>query len=149
MKYFLILSLCVGCGLLSLLSLGCPFNGTQYPTTYGVPTATPAPATVSVVGAYSYFSGGVTLSSAIGMTIIHGQSVVWDTSNAAIHPLYLDNGTSCLVTNSLAFPLTQTFSTIGTYNFHCGNHGACVPSNATCPLSASSCTGLVSFIVVN
>ena len=115
------------------------------------PTSTPlVPITVSVIvgSGYQYLSGGVTLSSSIGMNIAVGQSVIWDTSNSGIHPLYLDNGSTCLVTNNFSYPLTQTFNTAGTYNFHCGFHGGCAPSNGTCPLPAASCSGLVGFIVV-
>ncbi|HEY5038613.1 MAG TPA: hypothetical protein VIJ93_06020, partial [bacterium] len=91
--------------------------------------------------------GGVTLSSTIGMTIVARQSVIWDTSNNSIHPLYLDDASTCLQSNYLAYPLTQTFNRPGTYNFHCVVHGAC-SNNSACPLAAANCTGLVGFIVV-
>ncbi len=114
------------------------------------PTPSPTPITVSVIVAsgYQYFSAGVTLSSSIGMTIAVGQSLTWDISNSPIHPLYLDNGSTCLVSNNSSFPFSQTFNTAGIYNFHCGFHGGCAPSNGTCPLVAASCSGLVGFIVV-
>ena len=123
---------------------------TPTPTITLTPISTPTPITIGVIApsGYQYFDGSVTLSSAIGTTIAIGQSAIWDTSNSSIHPLYLDDGSTCLVAGSLAFPLTQTFSTAGTYNFHCGFHGACSGGNTTCPQSSSSCSGLASFIVV-
>ncbi len=117
----------------------------------GAPTQTAPPSSViaSTVGAISTTSGyrysiaGVALSAPL--TITHGQSVVWDASNVgALHPLYIDNGTSCLVSGNTTFPVTQTFNSPGTYSFHCSNHASCATG---CP--GGACTGMVGNILVN
>ena len=132
------------------LSTVAPLYGayTNTPTFTPTPTvtSTPTPATVQLVTS-KYVSGGVTLSGVVGVTIMHGNSVIWDATNAT-HPLYIDNGASCSVSNNTAFPMTQAFPAAGTYYFHCGAHATgCNPSAISCPVTASSCTGEASFVV--
>jgi plastocyanin len=130
---------------LSLVPFACGTN--NYPTsTYmtPMPTTTPGPAaavTVSATGSYGSYA-----YSTGSITIMHGQSVMWDTSNS-IHPLNIDNGSgSCLVSGDSSFPYTYTFTTAGTYHFHCGVHSTC--GSGTCP-NPSTCTGMVGTITVN
>ncbi len=75
--------------------------------------------------------------------------MTWDTTNTNIHPLYLYSGTTCLENGlSPASGLSVTFSTSGTYFFHCGNHATgCAPNNTTC--AATGCGGMACSIIVN
>ncbi|HEY5038954.1 MAG TPA: hypothetical protein VIJ93_07790 [bacterium] len=135
MKYLLILALCAGCGLLSFLSLGCPYSGTHYPTTYGVATATPtpiAPVTVSISGS-AYNPAAV--------TIIHGGSVIWTNNDPFSHTVYPDNGSGvCATDNSITSgsSVTLTYSTPVTIHYHCSIHAACGASSC-----ALTCTGFM------
>ncbi len=131
------------------------FTPTGSPTATNSPTATPTntPVPVGVTfgvifssPSYHYAVTGVTVSAPV--TISVGTSAVWDSSNAGIHPLYLDNGTSsCLLAGNLSFPTTQVLG-IGTYHFHCGNHGSCNlgASNTVCP--NTNCTGMAVTLIV-
>lgn len=111
------------------------------------PTATPdIAAVIKVITGphYALSSSSVALSAPI--TITQGQSVVWDNTNNASHPLNIDNGSGgCMVSGLTSFPVTETFNSTGTFQFHCGNHSSC--GNGTCP---GSCTGnMVGTIHVN
>ena len=124
--------------------------GSPYAPGGGYNTPTPNPSvtiayTISVVnnGSYHYAIGSTALSTPL--TITHGQAVVWDGSNAGIHPLNIDNGsTSCSVSGNTSFPVTETFNTTGTFQFHCGNHSSC--ASGSCP---GGCTGMVGTLQVN
>ncbi|HVZ81036.1 MAG TPA: hypothetical protein VHE12_09625 [bacterium] len=112
------------------------------------PGTTPGPVayTLSVVnsGSYQYAIGATPLSAPL--TIAQGQSVVWDSSNAGIHPLNIDDGaaSSCMVSGNTSFPVTVTFNNTGTFKFHCGNHSSC--GNGSC---TSACTGMQGTLQVN
>jgi hypothetical protein len=119
----------------------------------GMPTPTPTPGpvpslvTISVNGSFLYSTGG-TGGAALGapISVAAGSTIVWDNSNGGIHPLYLDDSSTCLVSGQgSGFPMTQVLGA-GTYNFHCGNHGACTSGNATCP--NTTCGGMTGTIVV-
>lgn len=139
-----------------VLFVGCMRNysptSSGYGGGYGGGGGTPAPSSVYTLtvipnsGSYRYSTNGSAPLSA-PLTITHGQSITWDSSNGGIHPLYLDNGSTCIVSSPQpSYPYTYMFSTAGTYNFHCGNHGSCSPSNTTCP--GATCTGMYGTIVV-
>lgn len=108
------------------------------------PTSTPGPASAVTImatgGGYSSYA-----YSPSSVTITHRQSVQWNMST--IHTLNIDNGSgSCLVSGTTAYPYTYTFTTAGTYHFHCGVHSSC--GNNMCP-NPSTCTGMVGTITVN
>ena len=123
------------CGGLSLLSLGCPYDGTRYPTIYGMPTSTPTPTSSSVAASNFAFSPSA-------VTITRGGSVTF-TNAGGTHTVYLDNGAGTCATNYTVFPTTVTFATAGTYYFHCQYHSSC--GTTTC---GASCTGMAGFVVV-
>ena len=117
------------------------FTVTGTPTV--TPTVTPPPTAAVTVSADC--SGGCHYTDT-AVTILAGQSVMWDTSNAG-HPLNVDDGSgACQVSSQFSFPYTVTFSSAGTYPFHCGVHSTC--GNGSCP-SPSTCTGMVGTITVN
>ena len=124
-------------------------SDTCTPTVTFTPTNTPIVDVVfSVVGSYPlyYYSttgtGGVAVSTPV--TITTGHAAVWDSSNAVIHPLYLDNTSACQIMGNLTYPLTQIL-TNGTYHAHCGSHGACSSGDGMCP--NTTCTGMAVTIV--
>ncbi len=129
---------------------------TSTPTTTATLTSTftPTPTATPVnVGAYFSPSGyrytldGGTTSLSEPMTIHVGQSVIWDTTNNGIHPLYLDDGVgNCVITGNLSFPFTQTFNATGSFTFHCGNHGTCNGGGAVCTLPCSLMFGNIQVI---
>jgi hypothetical protein len=129
---------------------------TNSPTVTFTPTVTHTPVPVSVVfsvytvspGTYRYSTtgtGGPAVSAPV--TIPAGTAAVWDNSNGGIHPLYLDDSSSCLINNmGTGFPVTMVFGT-GIYRFHCGFHGGCSsPPDTTCV--NGSCSGLAATLVV-
>src|SRR5579872_6071378 len=129
-----ILFLCVSLGLMSFLSVGCPYDGPHYPTTYGVPTSTPtlAPLAAAVTATAS------NVYSPSSVTILHGGSVTFFSLSAAgVHSVYMDNGANACVTNYTSFPVTVAFPTVGTFNFHCYNHSF----NCLSAACGAACTG--------
>ena len=137
--------ICVGFGLMSLLSIGCPYDGPHYPTTYGVPTSTPTPAplTASVT-----ISGSVYSPSAV--TIFHGGTVVWINNDAWAHTVLPDNGSGvCAANNPLtASPgpgnsVTLTFNAAGNFNYHCSIHNACGTLSCATTCSANPMYGTI------
>jgi plastocyanin len=107
------------------------------------PTPTPMPTAAVTVGTMSI---GVFLYTVGDITITHGQSIQWDLTNMG-HPLNIDMGSgSCLVSGRTSFPFTYTFTTPGTYHFHCGIHSSCGSGNCPNPFT---CTGMIGTITVN
>jgi hypothetical protein len=102
--------------------------------------------TISVISGPHYALAGSSSQLSVPITITHGQSVLWDNTNSASHPLNVDNGSgTCMVTGNTTFPFPVTFNSAGTYPFHCGVHSSC--GNGTC---GNSCTGaMVGTIQVN
>jgi len=143
MKQLVALSLCLIGGLILAFHSACSPMTYSGPA-YSSPTPTPVPAT------HIYYSGSFTYSltptSGTGIaqpvTVAINQQVVFDSSLNG-HPLYIDNGASCSVSNNTTFPYTFTPSSAGNYLVHCGFHGACT-SNTACP--ATSCTGMTFMI---
>jgi hypothetical protein len=112
------------------------------------PTATLTPITISVTGGFQYSTDGGTTALTQPVTAAIGQIVTWDSTNATIHPLYVDDAVTCLVNNQLipgGGSYSVTFTYASDYLVHCGNHGACT-LNTACP--ASSCTGMAATIHV-
>lgn len=140
MHYFNLLA-----AVILVVSWACSSNPSTTPSTTS--SGSSAAVTVSAVMNssapydYSYATGGSVVSQPI--TITHGQSILFDSSNSG-HPLYLydSTDTTCLATGSTSFPLTETFSTVGTYYFHCGLHSNCM---TTC--AGSSCNGMAATVV--
>lgn len=124
-------------------STSSPASATPTPSGGSTPAVTLSAISSSGSYPYVYAIGSTALSAPI--TITHGQSIAWNSSNDSIHPLYLDNGSTCLISGSLSFPLTEVFSTTGTYYFHCSNHSSC--TGTTCP-AGTSCAGMAGSIVV-
>lgn len=88
-------------------------------------------------------TGGPAVSAPI--TITAGHAAVWDSSNSGSHSLYLDNGSTCLVTaQTTGFPMTMALPS-GTYHIHCGYHGSCSSGDTVCP--NTTCTGMAATIV--
>src|ERR1700677_1573016 len=96
-------------------------------------TSTPTPSSISGIAVTVTYGGSYNfVPNAI--TITHGQSVVWDSSFNINHSLYIDGfsgsatpvaGCGTPLLDTISFPVTQVFSTPGTYNFHCENHSNC------------------------
>jgi|GEM_PF-1656464 len=133
-----------GCGLLTLISLACPYVGPQYPVTYGyTPTPTPPPAiAVSLVG-----SGPFTFNPA-SVTISHGGSVTFTDTTNVPHVVYVDNGAGACaanypVPNLGSVVVTAPFTSAGTYNYHCLYHSPTCGST-TCN---AACTGMTGNVV--
>ncbi len=107
-----------------------------------------ASVTISVIAGPHYALAGssTAISPSTPITITHGESVLWDNTNSASHPLNVDNGSgTCMVTGNTTFPFPVTFNSTGIYPFHCGVHSSC--GNGTC---GNSCTGaMVGTIQVN
>jgi hypothetical protein len=141
MKYISYLNILAVAVLLVVGACSSPQNSPTSTSGSGGSAAVTLGAIEISAGVYRYAIGGTALSQPI--TITHGQSILWDSSNDNIHPLYLDNGSTCVIDGSLSFPLNQAFPTAGTYDFHCSNHSGC---STTCP--ATSCTGMAGTIVV-
>lgn len=121
-------------------------TATNSPTDTATPT--PTPVTVSVTGGFQYSTDGGTTALTQPVTIAVGQEVIWDSTNATIHPLYVDDAVTCLVNNQTipgGGSYSVTFTYTGDFLVHCGNHGACT-LNTACP--ASSCTGMAATIHV-
>ena len=109
------------------------------------PTATPAiGAVLKVITGPHYALSSASVSLSAPITITQGQSVVWDSTNSG-HPLNIDNGSaSCVVSGNTSFPVTETFNSLGTFQFHCGLHSSCGNGNCT------GCSGnMVGTIQVN
>jgi len=138
MKILLLLTLGLGCGLLSFLSLGCPYNGTRYPTIYGVPTATAtpiAPVTISISG---------TAYNPSAVTIVHGGSVVWTNNDPFNHTVHPDNGAGVCQADNLLTPgssVTLIYASPVTISYHCSIHNAC--GAGTCTGCTGTMTGTV------
>ena len=140
-----ILAFCACLGLMSFISIGCPYDGPHYPTTYGVPTATPTPAplTASVT-----ISGSTYSPSAV--TIFHGGTVVWVNNDPYGHTVLPDNGSgACAANNPLtASPgpgnsVTLTFPSAANFNYHCSIHNSCGTASCATTCSAFSMYGTV------
>ena len=151
MKKLAALTLCLVVGSLFVLPLACsqsdyksagPYANTPTPSpttvTTPCPSCSPTPVRVYLgVGTnYSLAMSGSTISNPV--TVAVNQSVIFDSSLGG-HPLYVDNGTTCLVNNNSSFPVTFTPGSAANYLAHCALHGACT-NNAACP--ASSCGGM-------
>jgi hypothetical protein len=130
------------------VAVACSSTSTSSSPVSSSPTATPVPSVVT----------GATIGVGVGdtyntpnVTITHGQAVVWDSSlTPGGHTVFLDNynGTSTTCgssTNYTSFPVTVTFSTVGTYYFHCAFPGHSPCGSSTC----GSCTGMAGSVVVN
>lgn len=135
-----------------ILGWSCSSSNYSNPYTPGY-SNTPTPiatsnigATFSVIAGPHYALAGTSVALSVPITITHGQSVVWDNTNNSSHPLNIDNGAgSCVVSGNISFPVTETFNSTGTFQFHCGNHSSC--GNGTCP---GTCTGnMVGTLQVN
>jgi plastocyanin len=103
-----------------------------------------------VVVASTVGASGTTFSPST-MTITHGQAVVFNTTLSG-HTVNIDtfsgpSGT-CAPTptdfTTWTSPVTYTFSTPGTFFFHCDIHSGCGAS--TC---GSSCGGMTGSVTVN
>ena len=133
MKMLATLSLCLFVGAILIFPFAC--GQSVAPT-----AATPLPSmNIYYSGSFTYSltpTAGAAIAQPVTVTV--NQSVVFDSSLAG-HPLYVDNGASCSVSNNTTFPYTFTPSSAGNYLVHCGFHGACT-SNTACP--ASSCGGM-------
>src|ERR1035441_634247 len=96
---------------------------------------------------YRYtITGSSTAITAV--TINAGDSLTWDTTNTTIHPLYLNNPTGPVTTCPITAPngFSFTFTTAGTYWFHCGNHAT------GCTLTScaqTGCGGMACTVIVN
>ena len=122
----------------TVILAGCPNNQSNPNNPSATPTSTPA-FVVTILFPHYTTDGATSLTAPL--TINHGSSIEWNTTG---HPLYIDTGTSCAVSSNMTFPFTYTFSTIGTYYFHCGIHGSCT-SNIACP--ATLCTQMAGTVV--
>lgn len=121
------------------------------------PTAVPVTITVNTQSSSDNSQGYIYVSSAgtnntgagglLSLSAHVGDSIILPANGT--HPLWFDNGTStCLVTGGdTSGPVTYTFPSTGTYNFHCGNHGGCTPSDGACGLS--TCSAMVGVVTVN
>lgn len=118
----------------SLYSTGA--NPAPNPTPIPAPTNTPVPSATVGANANTYNNTTITITA--------GQTVLWDSSNSPNHTLYIDNGSTCLVTDNTVFPFSYTFTTAGNYNFHCSNHAGCTNS-----CNGSTCGGMTGTITVN
>ncbi len=115
------------CGLLALLPLAC----TSSPSAPATMTSTAR--TVTATGSSTFSPGSV--------TIMHGQAVTF-VLGSGTHSLYIDNGSGACAQNYSTWPQTITFSTAGTFSFHCQYHSPC--STTSC----SACTGMVGQVIV-
>ena len=145
MKHILALSFLL-CSLIWVAAACSSNSSTSSPAAAATPTPTPVPGVV--VGATVAY-GGATNYNPANVTITHGQAVVWDGTLAG-HTVYLDNysgtsGTCGSSVNYTSFPVTVTFSTAGTYYFHCTIPGHSPCGSGTCGL----CTGMAGSVVVN
>jgi plastocyanin len=139
---------------LVLLSAACSVNTSINDPVVATPTPTPlAPTATPATGVGATISyGGSFNFSPSGVTVIHGQSVVWDSSfGSGSHNLTVDNfsgtsGTCSPSTNVTAFPVTQVFPATGIYYFHCGFHSGCAAG--ACGICSGG-LGMVGFVQVN
>jgi hypothetical protein len=152
MRQLAALSLCLFVGLVLASHLACnqssypssSYGGGMYPMATPTPTTappacpscTPTPMTIYYGGAFNYSltMSGPTITNPV--TVAVNQKVIFDSSLTG-HPLYVDNGSTCLVSNAMTFPVTFTPPSAANYLAHCGLHGSCTTS---CP--AASCTGM-------
>jgi plastocyanin len=119
----------MGCACLSLVFMGCPYDGPQYPVTYGNPTATPTSASITILGsAYNPAS----------VTITHGGSVVWHNSDPYNHTVDPSGGSPCAADNPVTAgsSVTLTFPNPTTIYYHCSIHAS--SCNGVCSVT---CTG--------
>jgi plastocyanin len=117
-------------------------------------SATPTPSSTSGIAVTVTYGGSYNFVPS-SITITHGQSVVWDSSFNINHTLYIDGfsgsatpvaGCGTALLNTISFPVTQVFSTPGTYNFHCGNHSGC--NSSQCGVCTGG-FGMIGSVVVN
>lgn len=131
-------------------------GATATPTPTGANTATPTATIVPPTSTY----GGASIAQTVIVTgsypsyqyspnyfsITHGQAVIFNVSG---HTVYMDDGTGTgtCSTNFTSSPVTLTFASPATFQFHCNiaGHSSCAGSG-TCP---SSCSGLVGAVTVN
>jgi len=125
-----------------------------------IPTATPTftptattvvvsgPITISVTSANRYSVNGIAgpaISAPI--TVVSGQMIVFDNSNATTHQLYIDNGSgTCSVTpasiSSYPYFYYPTGPSGTNFTFHCSIHGTCNGGSAICTLPCTGMTGV-------
>ncbi len=141
MTRYRILAVCLISAGLSFFSIGCPYDGPHYPTTYGMPTATPTPAPLTA----SVTISGSTYAPA-AVTIYRGGTVVWVNADPWPHSIFPSNGAGvCAADNAIAASssITLAFPSAMTIDYHCSIHaGFC---NASC---AATCTGPMTGTVV-
>lgn len=122
-----IVTVILGLSLLTFLSMGCPYDGAHYPTTYGMPTATPTATPISAT---------VTISSLVfspnPVTITHGGSVTWINLDGFNHTVLPDNGAGVCSSNvtvtaagTAGATININFPTAATINYHCAIHNGC------------------------
>lgn len=133
---------------LALIPTACSNNYPSSPYSGGsmVPTPTPGGGTTAAVTVGVVYSAYTYQYSPNSFTLMKGQSVMWNSANMG-HTLNIDDGSgTCLVSGQSSFPYAYTFSTSGTYHFHCGIHSTC--ASGSCP-NPSTCMGMVGMITVN
>lgn len=85
--------------------------------------------------------GLLSLTASVGDTIL--------LPGSSLHPLYFDAGSStCIYTGSQGNE-TYTFSTSGTYYFHCGNHAINCGGGGNGACGSTTCTAMAGKVTVN
>lgn len=135
------------------------FTGTPTNTATSTPTSTPVTITVSAASSsldssgYIYTVNGVSNSSGglLVLTAHVGDTIVWpaSTQDSGFHPLYFDAGSSsCIYSGITSTQETYTFTSTGTYYFHCGNHAnSCSAGDGAC--GSTNCNGMAGVITVS
>jgi len=136
---------------------------TQTPTITSSPTITPTPQTITVSinsngsfaqgSNYYYTVTGTTSQNNSTTGVLNLTARVGDTLSlptASIHPLYFDAGSSTCIFSDVNTGASQlyTFTSAGTYYFHCGIHAnSCSAGLGMC--GSTNCKGLAGVIVVS
>jgi len=125
-------------------------NPTPTPTT----PAGPATFTVSTntsgssASGYIYTASGGTNGTGGLLTFTAHVGDVIILPGSSFHPLYFDNGTTTCIYTASTSTQTYTFSSAGTYYFHCGNHATgCSTGNGAC--GSTNCTSMAGMVTVS
>jgi plastocyanin len=134
----------------TFLALGfwsCSHTSPSSPT----PTSGAQTITVSIVSGgpnnYEYEATGVTnLSNGVLNLTAHVGDTI-SLPSGGIHTLYFDPGSAtCIFNGATASTQTYTFTSAGTYYFHCGVHAQSCSNQTGC--GSTNCTAMAGTVVV-
>jgi plastocyanin len=109
-----------GIVLLAIFLAAC--GSSQAPASQPIPTDTPAPVTPPAISGITTVSISGYAFDPVTITIKAGQSITWTNKDSVVHTVTADDGSWASKELANGDTYTQTFTTAGTYNYHCAAH---------------------------